>query len=127
MKKNSKDSFVRASRIAISVAGFVACAAPTRNAESRPLRPEVGGYQVDVLLDGTPAQSFWHDGETFVLGHLGDRYTIRVSNHTGRRVEAVVSVDGRDVIDGKLGDFARKSGYLVPVWGQVEIDGWRLS
>ena len=62
-----------------------------------------------------------------MLGHLGDRYTIRVTNHTSRRVEAVVSVDGRDVIDGKPGDFARKSGYLVPAWGQVEIDGWRLS
>jgi hypothetical protein len=109
------------------VAGFVACAAPTRNAESRPLRPEAGGYEVEVLVDGTRAQSFWHEAETFVLGHLGDRYTIRVSNHTGRRVEAVVSVDGRDVIDGKPGDFARKSGYLVPAWGQVEIDGWRLS
>ena len=129
MKKNSIVccSPVRVSRIAFAVAGFVACAAPSRNAESRPLRPEAGGYQVEVLLDGTPAQSFWREGDTFVLGHLGDRYTIRVSNHTGRRVEAVVSVDGRDVIDGKPGDFARKSGYLVPAWGQVEIDGWRLS
>ena len=129
MKKNTKNasSPVRVSRIAFALAGFVACAAPARNAESRPLRPQAGGYQVEVLLDGTPAQSFWHDGETFVLGHLGDRYTIRVSNHTSRRVEAVVSVDGRDVIDGKPGDFARKSGYLVPAWGQVEIDGWRLS
>jgi hypothetical protein len=129
MKKNSISSCspVRVSRIAFALAGLVACAAPARNAESRPLRPEAGGYQVEALLDGVPAQSFWHDGETFVLGHLGDRYTIRVSNHTSRRVEAVVSVDGRDVIDGKPGDFARKSGYLVPAWGQVEIDGWRLS
>ena len=129
MKKNSRNSCstVRVSRIAFTLAGLVACAAPARNAESRPLRPEAGGYQVEVLVDGTAAQSFWHDGETFVLGHLGDRYTIRVTNHTGRRVEAVVSVDGRDVIDGKPGDFARKSGYLVPAWGQVEIDGWRLS
>jgi hypothetical protein len=127
MKKNSKNSFVRVTRIALSVAGFVACAAPTRNAESRPLRPEAGGYQVEALVDGSPTQTFWHEGETFVLGHLGERYTIRVSNHTSRRVEVVVSVDGRDVIDGKPGDFARKSGYLVPAWGQVEIDGWRLS
>lgn len=129
MKKNTRSlcSPVGSGRIAFALAGFVACAAPTRNAESRPLRPEAGGYQVEVLVDGTPTQSFWHESETFVLGHLGDRYTIRVSNHTGRRVEAVVSVDGRDVIDGKPGDFARKSGYLVPSWGQVEIDGWRLS
>ena len=129
MKKNTRSlcSPVSSGRIAFAMAGFVACAAPTRNAESRPLRPEPGGYQVEVLVDGTPAQTFWHEAETFVLGHLGDRYTIRVSNHTGRRLEAVVSVDGRDVIDGKPGDFARKSGYLIPAWGQVEIDGWRLS
>jgi hypothetical protein len=127
MKKNSKIScsLVRASRVA--VAGFLACAAPARNAESRPLRPASGGYEVEVLVDGARAQSFSHEGESFVLGQLGDRYTIRVNNHTGRRVEAVVSVDGRDVIDGKPGDFARKRGYLVPAWGQVEIDGWRLS
>ena len=75
MEKNWRSSCspVRVSRIAFILAGLVACAAPARNAESRPLRPEAGGYQVEVLLDGTPAQSFWHEGETFVLGHLGDR------------------------------------------------------
>jgi len=129
MKKNTRklNSQVRVSRVAFAVAGFLACATPARNAESRPLRPEAGGYQVDVLVDGMPSPTFWHDGETFVLGRLGDRYTIRVTNHTGRRVEAVISVDGRDVIDGKPGDFTGKRGYLVPAWGQVEVDGWRLS
>jgi hypothetical protein len=39
----------------------------------------------------------------------------------------VVTVDGRDVVDGKPGDFRNKRGYLVPAWGQVDIDGWRLS
>jgi hypothetical protein len=52
---------------------------------------------------------------------------IRVSNRTSRRIEAVVTVDGRDVVDGKNGDFRNKRGYLVPAWGSVDIDGWRLS
>jgi hypothetical protein len=39
----------------------------------------------------------------------------------------VVTVDGRDVVDGKNGDFQHKRGYMVPAWGQVDIDGWRLS
>ena len=39
----------------------------------------------------------------------------------------MVTVDGRDVVDGKPGDFRNKRGYLVPAWGQVDIDGWRLS
>ena len=130
MKKNiakSSAAIPRCPRLAILVAGLVACAAPSRNAESRPLRANAAGYEVEVLVDGSPAPTFWHDGETYVLGHTGDRYVIRVHNHSGRRVEAVVSVDGRDVIDGKPGDFRSKRGYLVPAWGQVDIDGWRLS
>ena len=130
MKKNVTKSF-RAlscfSRFAILVGGFVACAAPARNAESRPLRSTASGYEVQVLVDGSPAPTFWHEGESYVMGRTGERYVIRVSNHTGRRIEAVATVDGRDAVDGKPGDFQHKRGYLVPAWGQVDIDGWRLS
>jgi len=80
-----------------------------------------------VLVDGAPARSFDYGGETHLLGALGARYTLRVVNHTGRRIEAVVSVDGRDAIDGKSADVRNKRGYLVPAWGAVDIDGWRLS
>ncbi len=86
-----------------------------------------GPYEMQVLVNGAPARTFHQTGETFVLGHLGDRYTLRVVNHSGRRIEAVVSVDGRDVIDGRPGDWRNKRGYLVPAWGSTEIDGWRLS
>ena len=130
MKKNITKPFhslPRFSRLAILVAGFVACATPARNAESRPLRSSAAGYEVQVLVDGSPAPTFWHDGENYVMGHTGERYVIRVANHTGRRIEAVVTVDGRDAVDGKPGDFRNKRGYLVPAWGQVDIDGWRLS
>ena len=117
----------RVSRLAVLVAGFVACATPARNAESRPLRASGAGYDVQVFVDGSPAPTFWHDGESYVMGHTGERYVVRVQNHTGHRIEAVVTVDGRDVVDGKAGDFRNKRGYLVPAWGQVDIDGWRLS
>jgi hypothetical protein len=129
MKNVTKSSHTlpRYFRLAILVGGFVACATPARNAESRPLRASGAGYEVQVLVDGSPAPTFWHDGENYVMGHTGERYMIRVSNHTGRRIEAVVTVDGRDAIDGKAGDFQHKRGYLVPAWGQVDIDGWRLS
>jgi len=94
---------------------------------SQALTDQTGPYELQVLVGGVPSRTFRHDGETFVLGHLGERYTLRVVNHTGRRIEAVVSVDGRDVIDGKPGDWREKRGYLVPAWGSVEIDGWRIS
>ena len=94
---------------------------------SQALTEHSGPYELQVLVGGSPSRTFRHDGETFVLGHLGERYTLRVVNHSGRRIEAVVSVDGRDVIDGKPGDWRGKRGYLVPAWGSVEIDGWRIS
>ena len=94
---------------------------------ARPLRDRAGGYELTVLVDGVPARTYMHDGETYVLGQLGSHYTLRVSNHTGRRIEAVVSVDGRDAIDGKPADWRSKRGYLVPAWGSVDIEGWRIS
>ena len=126
MKKSTKSScgFFRLTAL---LGSFVACATPARNAESRPLVSGAAGYDVQILVDGSPAPTFWHRGESYVMGHTGERYVIRVSNHTGRRIEAVVTVDGRDVVDGKPGDYRKKRGYLVPAWGHVDIDGWRLS
>lgn len=91
------------------------------------LRAEGGPYEVQVLVDGYPTPSFHHNGETYVLGTRGARYTLRIHNRSGQRVEAVVSVDGRDVIDGRPADYQHKRGYLVAPYGQVDIDGWRLN
>src|SRR6185503_2691427 len=40
---------------------------------------------------------------------------------------AVVSVDGRDVIDGTTADYRNKRGYLISPWDSLTIDGWRIS
>jgi len=96
-------------------------------AAASPLRAENGAYEVQVLIDGVPSQAYQHNGESFVLGQRGARYTLRVYNRSGQRVEAVVSVDGRDVIDGRTADYQRKRGYLVAPYSQIDIDGWRLS
>jgi hypothetical protein len=108
------------------VAAATSCAAASLP-PGAPLRDRSGAYEVEVLVDGVPAATYAHDGETYVMGQLGARYTLRVHNHSGRRVEAVVSVDGRDVIDGKPAELRNKRGYLVPAYGQVDIDGWRIS
>lgn len=103
---------------------WVACG---QHAQAQTLRTQGNGYELQVLVDGRPETTFAHRGEDYVLGQLGARYTLRVINHSGRRIEAVVSVDGLDVIDGKRADFKSKRGYLVPAWGSVDIDGWRLN
>jgi hypothetical protein len=110
----------------IMIAG-VACAAPGLPDTRLALRDRAADYQMEVLVDGVPAPTFHQGGETFVMGQLGQRYTLRIHNNSSRRIEAVVSVDGRDAVDGKSADYRSKRGYLVPAWGQVDIDGWRLS
>jgi hypothetical protein len=107
-------------------AGACASAGPLAGGGPR-LDDRMDGYELVVLVDGAPAPTFSEPGGTYVMGQLGARYTLRIINHTGRRIEAVVSVDGRDVVDGRPADFRGKRGYLVPGWGQVDIDGWRLS
>jgi hypothetical protein len=85
-------------------------------------------YVVEVMDEaGRELRTFHHAGQTFVLGRYGERYSIRVQNHTGRRVEAVVTVDGRDVISGTVGDFVGESGYLIDAYDTVVIDGFRQS
>ena len=78
--KSSFRALPRVSRLAILVASLVACATPARNAESRPLVSSAAGYDVQVLVDGSPAPTFWHAGESYVMGSVGNRYVIRVSN-----------------------------------------------
>jgi hypothetical protein len=85
------------------------------------------GISVSVNDDaGRPLSAFYAGGHTYAIGEAGQRYTIRVTNETGVRVEAVASVDGLDVLDGKDADYGKR-GYLVPSWGSVEIDGFRQS
>jgi hypothetical protein len=104
---------------------LVACALPQPVA-SQALRSRAGRYELQVLVNGVPAHTYQHQSETYILGDQGSRYVLRVHNRSNQRIEAVVSVDGLDVIDGHAGDFAKR-GYLVPAYGSVDIDGWRLN
>ena len=84
-------------------------------------------YDVQVIREsGETAPTYAHKDRFYVQGHAGERYTIRVTNPTANRVEAVITVDGLDVIDGESGDL-RKRGYVVPPYGETRIEGFRTS
>jgi len=87
-----------------------------------------GGYSV-TLVDawGRELPTYRHRGATYIKGDVGDRYSVRVKNHTGARIEVVVTVDGRDVLTGDVGDYRAQRGYLVSPWQTVTIDGFRKS
>lgn len=88
------------------------------------------GQEVSVTLEspsGGSLPTYHHGGSVYVAGQLGERYNIRVQNHSGERVETVVTVDGRDVVSGQLGNYKTQRGYVIEPFGSVVIEGFRQS
>ncbi len=87
-----------------------------------------GGALLVRLIDesGRPLPGMESGGKNFIVGKNGQRYIIQIKNNTGSRIEAVATVDGLDVIDGRDGSFSKR-GYIVSPFSTVEIDGFRQS
>ena len=65
-----------------------------------------------------------HHGRRYVAGQPGNEYAIRIRNCTGRRLLAVVSVDGVNAVTGESAS-PDQSGYVLEPGGYVNIQGWR--
>lgn len=86
-----------------------------------------GPWRVQLVDGGGyPLRTYAQGAQSWVLGGLGQRYGVRVDNPTGQRVEVVVTVDGRDSINGAPGSLSAR-GYIVEPYGHVVVDGFRTS
>jgi hypothetical protein len=65
-----------------------------------------------------------HHGRRYVVGQPGNEYAIRIRNCSGRRLLAVVSVDGVNAVTGESAS-PEQSGYVLEPGGYVNIQGWR--
>ena len=93
--------------------------------ESRPVVQATP--RAELVDDGQQAlPTFAHEGRRFVLGALGERYRVHIVNPTSSRIEAVISVDGLDAVDGHPAGLGKR-GYVIPAFGDVTVDGWRTS
>jgi hypothetical protein len=81
---------------------------------------------ITVLVRDRAITEYPHNGQTFIEGREGSAYEVKVTNHNNHRVEAVVSVDGLSVIDGKDAG-PQSSGYLLDAGESVVIPGWKLN
>jgi hypothetical protein len=115
---------------ALTLGGLCVALATQADARSpfwRP-RPAPPPYSFSVEDEnGDALATFARDGRIFLLGEPGIRYNIRVRNPTAQRVEAVVSVDGRDAVSGEPGDYVNERGYVIPPYGTVLVEGFRRS
>ncbi len=82
--------------------------------------------ELTVLVKGRPITEYQHAEHVFVEGRAGSEYELEVRNHTNQRIEAVLSVDGLSVIDGKLAG-AHSRGYLIGPRDVIRIPGWTLD
>jgi hypothetical protein len=90
------------------------------------------GQLADVeIIDRTTQRALpvhWHEGEAWVVGTPGTKYSIRVRNSARGRVLAIMSVDGVNVLSGQTASTASASGgYVFNRWQSASIHGWRKS
>lgn len=108
------------------VSAMAAAVAPQR---TWPVLPDRAGRLVSFalrdesgrLLPGVNAGGRW-----FVIGEQGRRYSIVLRNETDYRLEAVLSVDGLDVMDGRPASVGKR-GYILRPRERLVVDGWRRS
>jgi hypothetical protein len=87
---------------------------------------QLGSLDLVSRPDGQLLSAYLKDGRRWVVGTPGQEYGIRVCNTTNRRVLAVMSVDGVNVVSGETASPAQ-SGYVLSAHECTDINGWRTS
>lgn len=92
--------------------------------------PVKAGNLLDLAVvdrdTGTTLHTYVSNGKLYVAGKPGHRYSVRLSNRTGERLLAVLSVDGVNAVSGETAS-AGQSGYVLDAWESTEINGWRKN
>jgi len=82
--------------------------------------------ELNIIINGKTITEYHHEGHTYVEGRSGSKFEIEISNNNGFDIEAIVSVDGLSITDGKEAGPA-SSGYLLKPFERIKIPGWKLG
>ena len=64
----------------------------------------------------------------YVEAVKGARYSVQITNRSGRRIGVVIAVDGRNIIDGKKSDLKRNERmYIIGPYESNSFEGWRTA
>lgn len=96
---------------------------------------ESGNVEIDIVSDQRGSLRQFHavpqrvgTERSYVIARNDERYRIRVSNPSNKRIGVVIAVDGRNIISGKkshLGSHERM--YILDPYQSQEYDGWRTG
>lgn len=131
-----RGALIRLLEIGAGIAGAAVLTSGTGEpvAEARralaPIAPRPQATLVSLQVEtpgGDSFPSFRQGSIVWVAGAEGQRYNLRLQNHSPERLEVVVTVDGRDVISGQLGDYVKHRGYVLGAFESLVIEGYRQS
>lgn len=83
-------------------------------------------YELEILVNGKPVKEYFHESKFYIEGKEDTKYTLRVKNNGYRRIVVVPTVDGLNVLTGKVASYSDR-GYIVSGHNSMVIDGWRTS
>lgn len=103
------------------------CAAVLALAAATPAR---AGNLLDLSIvdrdSGQTLPTYASGGKLYVAGTPGHRYSVRLTNRSGGRVLAVLSVDGVNAVSGQTAS-PDQTGYVLDAWQSTEVAGWRKN
>jgi hypothetical protein len=83
-------------------------------------------YEVNILVNGNRCKQYNHDGNLFIEAKQNSEYVIEIKNNAWRRILAVCSIDGLDILNGKHA-VQNGPGYIVNGRDSSKFDGFRVS
>lgn len=83
-------------------------------------------FDINILVNGSRCKQYQHQGKTFIEAKNGSEYVLEIKNSYWKRILAVSSVDGLNVLTGKTASES-DSGYIIPAYSAEKIKGFRFS
>jgi hypothetical protein len=116
--------------MALSPSGTVANAYQTVSSpepQPEPLDGRYSGFDIQVLVNGSPLEEYAARGRHYVEAQDGAEYELRVSNPLGIRVAVALSVDGLNTIDARRSSGWEASKWVIEPYQSITISGWQMS
>jgi hypothetical protein len=83
-------------------------------------------YDINILVHGNRCKQYHFNGRTYIESKDGSNYEIEIKNNSWKRILAVSSVDGLNVINGKTAT-ENGPGYIIDAYSSHRIEGFRYS
>jgi hypothetical protein len=84
--------------------------------------------EINILINGRKATEYQSpmDFQTYIEGRDGSEFEIEFVNNNHHDVEAILSIDGLSIIDGKPAG-SQSGGYVVNARSRMTIPGWMVD